>query len=323
MRFGTVAVVGRTNVGKSTFVNAAIGEELAIVSALPQTTRETLLAIVHREDAQIAFMDTPGLHRPRSELGRRMNANAFEAARAADVIVLVTDLPKHRSEPKALVERDRPLFELFGTAKCLLVINKIDLARSRLELLPLIAEYQAAHAFAEIVPTSFLEKDGAERVLTAIAGHLPEGPPAYDADTLTDRSTPYFVREFVRGEVLTLARGEVPHAVAVSIDKIEERASVLVIKATIHVEKDGQRRILVGRGGEGIKAIGSGARKRLEALYERKIFLELFVRVTPKWKYVPRQLAELGYPDAEHPSPDLGKAFPNENRRRRTGSKKR
>lgn len=322
MRFGTVAVVGRTNVGKSTFVNAALGEELAIVSALPQTTRETLLAIVHRDEAQIAFLDTPGLHRPRSELGRRMNANAFEAARSADLVVLVTDLVRGK-DPAALVERDRPMFELFGNQKCLLAINKIDLAKSKLEVLPLIAAYQAAHSFDEIVPTSFQKKDGVEQVLSAIAGHLPEGPAGYDSDTLTDRSTPYFAREFVRGEVLNLARGEVPHAVAVSIDAIEERGHVLVIKATIHVEKDGQRRILVGRGGEGIKAIGSGARKRLEALYDRKIFLELFVRVTPKWKHMPRQLAELGYPAGESGTPDIGQAFPEEPKKRRMGHKKR
>lgn len=323
MRFGTVAVVGRTNVGKSTFVNAALGEELAIVSALPQTTRETLLAVVHRDDAQIAFLDTPGLHRPRSELGRRMNANAFEAARSTDVIVLVTDFARVKT-PALLVERDRPMFELFGKQKCVLAINKIDLAKSKLEVLPLIAAYQEAHAFDDIVPTSFRSNDGVEQVLSTIANHLPEGPAAYDADTLTDRSTPYFVREFVRGEVLNLARGEVPHAVAVSIDAIEERGHLLVIKATIHVEKDGQRRILVGRGGEGIKAIGSGARKRLEALYERKIFLELFVRVTPKWKYMPRQLAELGYPAAQGGTPDIGQAFPEEPRKKhRAGNKKR
>jgi GTPase len=322
MRFGTVAVVGRTNVGKSTFVNAALGEQLAIVSALPQTTRETLLAVVHRDDAQIAFLDTPGLHRPRSELGRRMNANAFEAARSADLVVLVTDLVRGK-DPAALVERDRPMFELFGGQKCVLAINKIDLAKSKLEVLPMIAAYQAAHAFDEIIPTSFQNKDGVAQVLSAIATHLPEGPAGYDADTLTDRSTPYFAREYVRGEVLNLARGEVPHAVAVSIDAIEERGHVLVIKATIHVEKDGQRRILVGRGGEGIKAIGSGARKRLEALYERKIFLELFVRVTPKWKHMPRQLAELGYPAGESGTPDIGQAFPEEPKKRRTGNRKR
>jgi GTP-binding protein Era len=323
MRFGTVAVVGRTNVGKSTFVNAALGEELAVVSALPQTTRETLLAVVHREDAQIAFLDTPGLHRPRSELGRRMNANAFEAARGADLVVLVTDLARGKRDPSAYVERDRPMFQLFGGQKCLLAINKIDLAKSKLEVLPWIAAYQAAHAFDEIIPTSFQKKDGVEQVLSAIARHLPEGPPGYDADTLTDRSTPYFAREYVRGEVLNLARGEVPHAVAVSIDAIEERGHVLVIKATIHVEKEGQRRILVGKGGEGIKAIGSGARKRLEALYERKVFLELFVRVTPKWKHMPRQLAELGYPAAERGTPDVGQAFPEEPKKRRTGNKRR
>ncbi len=319
MRFGTVAIVGRTNVGKSTFVNAALGEELAIVSATPQTTRETLLAIVHRPEAQIAFIDTPGLHRPRSELGRRMNQTAFEAARAADLRVLVTDVGK--GDPGPLVERDRPLIDLLGDRPSLLVLNKVDLLGKKLRLLPLLDAYANAHPFAEIVPTSFRVRADVERVLDAIAKLLPEGPAGYDADTLTDRATPYFVREFIRGEVLALSQGEVPHAVAVSIDAIEDKGAVLVIKATIHVEKDGQRRILVGRAGERIKAIGIGARARLETLYERKIFLELFVRVTPKWKNVPRQLAELGYAAPERPSADLTRAFPDQTRAKRDRKK--
>lgn len=297
MRFGSVALIGRTNVGKSTFLNAVLGESLAVVSPVPQTTRESLLGVVHRPDAQIAFVDTPGLHRPKSELGRRMNATALEVARAADVLVVMTDVdPALAKDPRATVERDREVALLLpeGPAR-LLVLNKVDLTRDKQKLLPILVEYERLASFAELIPVSLRSPRDAERVLDAIVKLLPEGAAGYDEDTLTDRATPFFVREYVREQVLALSRGEVPHAVAVSVDAIEERERVLAIKATIHVEKDGQRRILVGKGGESIKAIGSGARRRLEELLGRRLHLELFVRVTPKWKHVPRQLAELGY----------------------------
>lgn len=297
MHFGSVALVGRTNVGKSTFLNAVLGEELAVVSPLPQTTREPLLGVVHLPDAQIAFMDTPGLHRPKSELGRRMNASALEVARATDVVVLMTDVDgKRDKDPAVAVERDREAIALLPEgAKCLLVVNKVDLLRNKQLLLPMLTAYSKLRPFAAMVPTSVRSRDGVARVLEAIVALLPEAEAGFAADTLTDRATPYFVREYVREQVIAHARGEVPHAVAVSVDQIEDKKHVLAIKATIHVEKEGQRRILVGRGGEGIRAIGTGARARLEQLLDRKIFLELFVRVTPKWKNVPRQLAELGY----------------------------
>lgn len=297
MRFGSVALIGRTNVGKSTFLNAALGESLAVVSPVPQTTREALLGVVHRPDAQIAFVDTPGLHRPKSELGRRMNATALEVARSADVLVVMTDLdPKLAKDADATVARDRDVLELLPAGPSrLLVVNKVDLLRDKQKLLPILTAYEALHDFAALLPVSLKSAGDSERVLDAIVALLPEGEVGFEADTLTDRATPYFVREYVREQVLALAKGEVPHAVAVSIDAIEERERVLAVKATIHVEKEGQRRILIGKGGASIKAIGTGARRRLEELLDRKLFLELFVRVTPKWKHVPRQLAELGY----------------------------
>jgi GTP-binding protein Era len=297
MRFGSVALVGRSNVGKSTFLNAALGESLAVVSPVPQTTREALLGVVHRPDSQIAFVDTPGLHRPKSELGRRMNATALEVSRSADVLVVMTDVDaKSAKNAAAAVERDREVLELLPKGpERLLVINKVDLVRDKQQLLPVLVAYGEAHPFRAIVPVSLRSPKDAGRILDALVDLLPEGDVGYDAETLTDRATPFFVREYVREQVLSLAGGEVPHAVAVSVDAVEERERVLAVKATIHVEKDGQRRILVGKGGASIKAIGTGARKRLEELFGRKLFLELFVRVTPKWKHVPRQLAELGY----------------------------
>jgi GTP-binding protein Era len=290
MRFGTAALVGRSNVGKSTFLNAALGERLSIVSPLPQTTREALLGVLHREDAQIAFIDTPGLHRPRSELGRRMNASAVDAARGTDVVVMMTDVNASLDDDEravlALLDKDTPT---------ILVINKIDLLRDKSRLLPKIEAYLAAHPFREVIPVSLREGDGLERVLDAIAALLPEGDAGYEPDALTNRPLTFFVREFVREQVLLRAAREVPHAVAVTIDAIEDSPRALVIKATLHVEKEGQRGILIGKGGERIREIGTGARERIEELTGRKVYLELFVRVTPRWKHVPRQLSELGY----------------------------
>jgi GTP-binding protein Era len=307
MRFGTVAIVGRTNVGKSTFLNAALGENLAIVSPRPQTTRDALLGVVHRPDAQIAFLDTPGLHKPHTELGRRMNATARGAARSTDLVVVMMDVSsltgsKKDAEKKPILEEDLALLrDVPPELPCVVVINKVDLLRDKGRLLHMLAALSEVRPLAAAVPVSALEKDGVDRVLDEIARHLPEGPAGYDESTLTDKPTTFFVREYVREQVLLATQGEVPHAVAVSVEEFSETAKVVIIKATIHVEKAGQRAILVGQGGSKIKEIGIGARKRLEALVGRKVHLELFVRVTERWKSVPRQLAELGYDKTDAP----------------------
>jgi GTP-binding protein Era len=176
--------------------------------------------------------------------------------------------------------------------------------------------YAKLREFLAVVPTSLRARDGIDRVLDAIADNLPSGEPGYDTDFLTDRATPYFVREYVREGVLKTTLREVPHAVAVSVDAIDQLDELLSIKATIHVEKEGQRRIVVGKGGATIKAIGTGARKRLEELAGQHIFLELFVRVSPRWKDVPRQLAELGYQAPE--TPELARVLPDAPRIRKS-----
>ena len=299
MRFGKVAIVGRANVGKSTFLNSALGEDLAIVSALPQTTRDALLGVLERGEAQLGFVDTPGLARPKNELGRRMNAAALEAARAADVLVFMTDVSALAREPRPLPEieaEDRELAaRLPPGTPCVLVLNKVDRLGNKARLLPLIDAFRKIRDFEAIVPASMLDPGAVETVLTEIEKLLPEGPPGYAKDTLTDRSFGFFVREFVREQVLGLARKEVPHAVAVSIEHLHDTPRGLIARATLHVDKPGQRTILVGRGGENIKRIGIGARRRLEELYGRPVVLELFVRVTPRWRDSNRLLAEIGY----------------------------
>jgi GTPase len=299
MRFGTVAIIGRSNVGKSTFLNAALGERLAVVSPRPQTTRERLLGVVALPDAQIAFVDTPGLHRPKSELGRRMNTTALEAARVADVTLLITDvqplLDAPAAPPAPSAEDASLIAQLSDKAPCVLAINKVDRLRNKGRLLPWIEALSHTHEFAAIVPVSLLAPDGATQLLKELVPLLPLGEKAYADDTLTDRPSSFFVREYVREQVLVLAKREVPHAVAVSIDRISETERELFAEATIHVEKVGQRKILVGHGGVNVKEIGIKARQRLEGLLSKPVVLKLFVRVTPRWRNSARLLAELGY----------------------------
>ena len=311
-----MAIVGRSNVGKSTFLNAVLGEPLAIVSKAPQTTRDNLLGVVHLDDAQIAFVDTPGLHQPRSELGRRMNHAAIEAARGTDVVVMMTDISSVRSArsreslsapEKTLVDpADQEVLDaLPASATVILAVNKIDLLKDKPRLLPLLAEYQSKRDFAAIVPLSALRDNGVDRLLAEVASRLPEGPQGYSDDTLTDRPLRFFIREYIREAVLEVTGREVPHASAVSVDQVEEKENALVAMATIHVEKEGQRKIMIGRGGEMIREIGTRARRRLEKLNDKKVHLELFVRMTPRWRNIPRQLAELGYegaPEGDHES---------------------
>jgi GTPase len=310
MRAGTIAIVGRSNVGKSTLLNQILGERLAIVSPLPQTTRDALLGVVRREGAELAFLDTPGIHKPKTELGSRMNSSAMSAAESADVVVFVTDatdgiklVPKlsKRSDVTPpldeLVPEDAALLKSMKLSKvpAILALNKIDAVRDKGLLLPLLQSYLDAVPFKTLVPISALENDGVDRLLDEIATLLPEGEAGYPDDTLTDKPSSFFAREYVREQVLLGLKGEIPHAVAVSIDTFDEASDKLRIAATIHVEKVGQRKIVVGSGGTVIKALRLGAEKRLARLLGRKVKLELFVRVTPRWKETPRMLAELGY----------------------------
>lgn len=302
MRSGTVAIVGRTNVGKSTFLNAVLGENLAIISPLPQTTRDPLLGVLNVEGAQVAFLDTPGLHVPKSELGRRMNLAAESVIPESDVVLVMTDVAAGaKAAAKAQIPvGDRELCQRFLPAQTptVLVVNKVDMIRDKKSLLPLLEAYAALHPFRAIVPAALGRGDGADRVLSALIENLPEGEPAYPHDTLTDRPVQYFVREYVREQVLQATRGEVPHAVAVTIDRYED-GPLARIAVTVHVEKVGQRRILIGQGGSMLVRVGSAARKRIEELIGKRVHLELFVRVTERWKNAPRMLTELGYAAGE------------------------
>ncbi|MFO0762316.1 MAG: GTPase Era [Byssovorax sp.] len=314
-RAGRVALIGRPNVGKSTLLNAALEQPLTIVSPTPQTTRDSILGVVHHRDAEIALLDTPGLHRPRTELGRVMNQTAREAARTADVIVFVTDLPRPRreargkdGEARAGDAAARPLAPHPGDLTLLadigegtptvLVINKVDRLADKGRLFPLIEAFSRVRSFAAVVPISALRTSGIERVLDEVRALLPEAPWSFDIDDITDRPIRFFAAEYVREQILRATEAEVPHAVAVAIERFVEppgEGGTLHVDATIWVERPGQKRILIGRGGEMLKAIGTRARLRLEALAGRKVNLKLWVRVTPDWRESRAELGELGY----------------------------
>ncbi len=308
MRYGTIAIIGRTNVGKSTFLNQVLGMPLAIVSPQPQTTRDSLLGVVNSGDAQIAFVDTPGLHRPKNELGRRMNQEAADSLQGADGALFMTDIfqigaaekaaknPELPPKARAAERSDAELLELLPKElPTLLVVNKVDRLKDKGRLLPYLQSMNERRPFVATVPISALSGDGTDRVLAEVIKLLPEGERNYPEDEVTNRPVSFFAREYIREQVLTSFTREVPHAVAVTLDAIVERTTGLHVSATIHVEKPGQRAILVGHGGEKIKEVGTLARQRLAALTEQPVHLKLFVRVTERWRNVPRQLAELGY----------------------------
>lgn len=293
-RAGLVAMVGRSNVGKSTLMNALLGEALAVVSPTPQTTRHRVLGVVRHGDAQLGLLDTPGLHRPQNRLGQLMNAAARGAVEDADVVLFVTSL-QQKGESYAVSPGDRTLLADLGAGKpTILVLNKVDKVKPRSAMLPLLQELSALRDFAAVVPLSAMRRDGLSLLLDEVAPRLPEREAVWPDDDLTDRPVRFFVAEFVRAEILHVAKQEVPYGVTVVVDSYVETAKMPRISATIHVDRDSHRPILLGRGGERLRDIGTAARARVEALLGHRIHLELFVRVTPDWADNPALLRDLG-----------------------------
>ncbi|MFP6686112.1 MAG: GTPase Era [Polyangiaceae bacterium] len=289
--------MGRSNVGKSTLLNAALDLPLAIVSHKPQTTRDRLLGVVRHGCAEIGLLDTPGFHRASNRLGREMNRAANIGMRDADVIAFVIGLPK---TAKASLKAHRGDLELLANVPdgvpVVLVINKIDRLPDKPKLLPLIEAFSEAREFAAVVPISALRQNGIQRVLDEVARLLPEGQPVFEKDQLTNRPTRYFVAEYIREPILQATHQEVPHASAVTIERFVEApdGGALVIHATIHVERSTQKKIMIGKKGDMLKRIGTKARLRLEQLVERKVHLQLWVRVSKDWRQRADQLASFG-----------------------------
>ena len=297
-RSGHVALVGRPNVGKSTLVNALVGEHVSIVSHHPQTTRDRIVGVVSEGPLQLALIDTPGMHSPRNKLGTRMNRDVRDAIDGADVGVFVTDVATKDGDnvKPELSAKDLEVVKLLPSGKpVILVINKIDRVKEKAQLLPLLATRAAAFDFAAVVPVSARRKQGLDRLRKEIDERLPAGEKLYDDESISDRPARFFVQEYVREQVLRQTREEVPHGVAVTVDKWDESGKVLRLDVTIHVDKDNHKRIVIGEGGSLLKEIGTHARARIEALLGRKVMLKCWVRVTPRWYESDKLLQELGY----------------------------
>jgi len=276
---GFVAVLGRPNAGKSTLVNRLVGHKVAITSVVPQTTRNRIQGIVNRAGAQIVLLDTPGLHKPGSALGRQMVKEIAEALEGIDVLALVVDATQEfgRGDRYAL-ER---VAQFQG--KRFLLLNKIDRIAKPL-VLPLIDLYRRELAFTEVLPLSALTGDGVDLLLDLLTEHLPEGPPMFPPEQFTDQPERFLAAEIVREKLLARTREEVPHALAVIVEQFEEGDRLVRIQATIYVEREGQKGIVIGRGGELLKATGTEARRELEAILGVKVYLELRVTVQPDWR---------------------------------------
>ncbi|MFI5114374.1 MAG: GTPase Era [Terriglobales bacterium] len=283
---GFVCILGRPNAGKSTLLNALVGEKLAIISPKPQTTRNRILGIINvpkkkgGEAGQIVLIDTPGVHRSGSSLGRKMMAEIREAADGCELILLIADAKRKWDRDDALV---LDLAKKAGTPVFLL-LNKIDLLDDKRNLLPLIAQFQALHDFKEIVPISALKKKGLDELLECVVKALPNGPRYFPEDQITDQPVRFMASELIREHVLMQTHEEVPHAVTVRVEQFEESPRLVRIAAVIYCERDSQKAILLGKGGQMLKRIGTDARLDIEKMVGNKVFLELFVKVQPGWR---------------------------------------
>jgi GTP-binding protein Era len=294
MKFGTVAIIGRSNVGKSTLLNRLLQEKIAIVSDKPQTTRTRILGVVHASGAQIALLDTPGLHKPQHLLNRRMVKTAVDTLEEADLLYVLmeaTSLPGPGDllvvdhVKAALAKRPRPV---------ILVVNKID-AVNKLKLLPVLEMYAKLFPWTEVVPVSAQAGDNVERLIEVTVTHLPEGDAAYDDETITDQSMRTLAAEMIREKILKQTYEEVPHSVAVEIEQFVEEGKLTRISASVLVEKHSHKAIVIGKHGERLKAVGTEARQDMEKLFEKKVFLEMWVKVRNAWREDERALIELGY----------------------------
>jgi GTP-binding protein Era len=289
-RSGFVALVGRPNVGKSTLLNRILGEKVAIISDKPQTTRTRILGVKHLPGAQMVFLDTPGIHKPKFELNKRMVEVALHVLDEVDLaffMVEATEPPGHgdRFVLERLKERDVPV---------VLVVNKVDLVK-KLRLLPLIDEYSRMHGFADIVPVSAKTGEGVDRLLALALARMPEGPAYFSEDVVTDQPMRVLAAEIIREKLLQKTRDELPFAIAVGIDSFKEEGRMARISATIYVEKDSQKAIVIGKHGQILKDVGTYARIDMENLFGMKVFLELWVKVKESWRQDERMLVELGY----------------------------
>lgn len=288
---GFVTIVGRPNVGKSTLLNALTGEKIAIVSNKPQTTRSKVLSILTDKDFQIVFVDTPGVHRPQTRLGEYMNKVVTDSMEAVDAVLFVTEATRPLSDNEK--EMLNNIFD--KKIPVILIINKADTLKNKEELLALIADASALGEYKAIIPISALRKDGVTAVLDEIKSLLPEGPQYYPEDMVTDQTEREMAAEIIREKMLRLLDKEVPHGTAVEIESMKEEPNLTRIGAVIYCEKASHKGIIIGKGGEMLKRIGSYSRSDIEKLLDKKVYLELWVKVKEDWRNSNFMLHEFGY----------------------------
>ncbi|MFJ7679301.1 GTPase Era [Peribacillus sp. NPDC097264] len=294
---GFISIIGRPNVGKSTFLNRVIGQKIAIMSDKPQTTRNKVQGVLTQNDSQMIFIDTPGIHKPKHKLGDFMMKVATNTLKEVDLILFMINAEEGYGRG------DEFIIEKLQSVKTpvFLVVNKIDTMHPD-DLLPIIEKYQKLYPFAAVVPISALEGNNVDTLLAQIKEHLPEGPQFYPADQVTDHPERFIISELVREKVLHLTREEIPHSVAVVIDSIKkmDNSDTINVMATIIVERDSQKGIVIGKQGKMLKEVGSRARVDIENLLGSKVFLELWVKVQKDWRNKASQLRDFGFDEKEY-----------------------
>lgn len=290
-RAGFVAIVGRPNAGKSTLLNRLVGQKIAIVTSKPQTTRNRIQGIVTRPEGQIVFIDTPGIHDAKTALNKQMLREINAAVEGIDVLLLMADaIAMQPHADNMLIDRAKR----FRGSAVILALNKVDkLPKSK--LLPILEAFNKEFPFAAMVPISALKGDGTDRLVEEILKVLPEADSYFPEDQITDQPERFLASEIIREKAIALTYHEVPHALAVIVDKWEAKPKLLRIEATMHVERDSQKKILIGHKGEMLKKVGTQARKELEELLDTKIYLGLFVKVVPDWRDNPQHVRELDW----------------------------
>ena len=292
MRSGFVSFIGRPNVGKSTLLNSILNKKVVITSNKPQTTRNLIQGIYNEDDTQIIFVDTPGIHKAHNKLGRALNKQAYFTINDVDIIIMVDITEKVGSGDKFVIDilkniENKPVF---------LVINKID-KLPREEILSKIEEYMSLYNFTEVIPVSARKKDNIDRLIEVIKKYLPDNIKYFDSDTVTNSSPEFIISELIREKVLELTDEEVPHSVTCIVDELYEEEKIINIGASIIVDRENLKKIIIGKNGNMIKEIGIRARKDIEEYFGKQVYLDLFVKVIPKWRDKEKFLNMIGYKD--------------------------
>ncbi len=294
MKSGFVSLIGRPNVGKSTLLNTIIGKKVAITSSKPQTTRNVIQGIYNDEETQIVFVDTPGIHKPNHKLGKYLNRQAYSNMDEVDVVLfLVSAIEKLGPGDQYILERlknsDRPV---------ILVLNKID-GLSKEQILIKITEYKDLYPFAEIVPVSALKKKNTDTLIQVLRSYLPDEVRYYETDEITNKPISFLVSEIVREKVMRLTSEEIPHSLTCITERIEKNKNSYTVNVCIIVDRDSLKKIIIGAGGSMVKKIGIQARKEIEELLEKTVYLEIYVKTIPKWRDKEKYLSEFGFHDFE------------------------